>query len=264
MKKIIFTDLDGTLLHPETYSFEAARPALDMIREEKIPLILCSSKTRAELLLYQKRLEIEEPFVSENGGGIFSPVGYFSSGLIGDAMADPAMVTLGMAYCKVRKKFLETRMHLGVSMRGFGDMSVEDVALLTGLPPGEAVLARQRDFSEPFVFEQSADERVFMAFSERGLTWTRGKLYCVMGQHDKGKAVRILKNMYEAEHGRMISIGLGDALNDLPMLQQVDLPILIPKHDGTYDPEVSLPGLRHARGVGPEGWSRAVQEALRS
>jgi mannosyl-3-phosphoglycerate phosphatase len=148
-------------------------------------------------------------------------------------------------------------------MRGFGDMTVEAVGLLTGLPPQEAALARERDFSEPFVFEKAVDERAFTAFRERGLNWTRGKLYCVMGPHDKGKAVRFVKNMYEGEHGRMISIGLGDALNDLPMLQQVDRPILIPKHDGTYDPDVSVQGLLYARGVGPEGWNRAVKEALR-
>ena len=85
-----------------------------------------------------------------------------------------------------------------------------------------------------------------------------------MGNHDKGRAVRMLKELYEAEHGRMISIGLGDALNDLPLLQEVDRPILIPKDDGSYDPDVDVPGLYRARGVGPEGWNQAVEDALRS
>jgi mannosyl-3-phosphoglycerate phosphatase len=263
MNKIIFTDLDGTLLHPDTYSFEAARPALDAIREARVPLILCSSKTRAELLLYQKRLHLHEPFVSENGGGIFFPAGYFSSDA-GAAGADLVTVSLGLPYKRIREEFIETRRQLGIPLRGFGDMTVEEVALLTGLNQEEAALARQRDFSEPFVFGGAADDRVLKTFQERGLSWTRGKLYCVMGSHDKGKAVRLLNTMYEAEHGRMISIGLGDGLNDQPMLQQVDRPILIPKHDGTYDPDVSVPGLLRVRGVGPEGWNAAVKEALRS
>ena len=103
MKTIIFTDLDGTLLHPVTYSFEAARPALELIRKNNIPLVLCSSKTRAELLLYQKRLSIRAPFVSENGGGVFAPAGYFSSVLAGEVRGDLIMVVLGLPYNQVRK-----------------------------------------------------------------------------------------------------------------------------------------------------------------
>lgn len=76
---IIFTDLDGTLLHPNIYSFAKARPALNLIKEEGIPLVLCSSKTRAEMEVYRERLGNNHPFVSENGGGIFIPKDCFNS-----------------------------------------------------------------------------------------------------------------------------------------------------------------------------------------
>jgi predicted mannosyl-3-phosphoglycerate phosphatase (HAD superfamily) len=45
---VIFTDLDGTLLDDSSYSFEPAHEALAEVRIRKIPLILCTSKTRAE------------------------------------------------------------------------------------------------------------------------------------------------------------------------------------------------------------------------
>lgn len=45
---LIFTDLDGTLLDHDTYGYGEAREALDYIKRRRIPLILCSSKTRAE------------------------------------------------------------------------------------------------------------------------------------------------------------------------------------------------------------------------
>lgn len=66
IQTIIITGLDGTLLYPKTYSFEAARPALNLIRERDIPFILCSSKTRGEIELYRKWLENRHPFISEN------------------------------------------------------------------------------------------------------------------------------------------------------------------------------------------------------
>ena len=78
MKKlIIFTDLDGTLLDHKTYSFENAFEALQAIKEKNIPLIICSSKTRSEIEYYREKLSNNHPFVSENGGGIFLPEGYF-------------------------------------------------------------------------------------------------------------------------------------------------------------------------------------------
>lgn len=69
---IIFTDLDGTLLDSR-YSFRKALPAIKLIKEKNIPLILCSSKTRSEIELWRKKLNNNHPFISENGGGIFIP-----------------------------------------------------------------------------------------------------------------------------------------------------------------------------------------------
>ena len=72
---IVFSDLDGTLLEHDTYGFEAARPALDLLWGKNIPLILCSSKTRTEMEGYQKRLGIAGPFIVENGAGVYIPQG---------------------------------------------------------------------------------------------------------------------------------------------------------------------------------------------
>ena len=46
---VVFTDLDGTLLDHTSYSHQAAEPALEAIRERRIPLVFCTSKTRAEV-----------------------------------------------------------------------------------------------------------------------------------------------------------------------------------------------------------------------
>jgi mannosyl-3-phosphoglycerate phosphatase len=56
---LIFTDLDGTLLEQATYSFEAALPALQALRERNIPLIICTSKTRAEIEWFRSKLVAE-------------------------------------------------------------------------------------------------------------------------------------------------------------------------------------------------------------
>ena len=70
-RMIIFTDLDATLIDHDTYEFEEARETLDVLRRRSIPVILCSSKTRAEIEVYRERMNLEAPFVVENGGGHF-------------------------------------------------------------------------------------------------------------------------------------------------------------------------------------------------
>ncbi len=46
---VVFTDLDGTLLDHDSYSYTAAEPALDFIRNNNIPLIFTTSKTAIEV-----------------------------------------------------------------------------------------------------------------------------------------------------------------------------------------------------------------------
>jgi len=75
-KPIICTDLDGTLLDYSNYSFEKALPALQLLKDRDVPLVICSSKTKKEIEYYRKKLDNHHPFVSENGGGIFIPKNY--------------------------------------------------------------------------------------------------------------------------------------------------------------------------------------------
>src|SRR2546423_300740 len=70
---VVFTDLDGTLLDAETYRYDAARQGLDRLREHAIPLIICTSKTRAEVEPLRNELGNTDPFIVENGGALYVP-----------------------------------------------------------------------------------------------------------------------------------------------------------------------------------------------
>ncbi len=261
---IIFTDLDGTLLHPKTYSFDDARPALELIRQRDIPLIICSSKTRAEIEVYRSRLSNRHPFVSENGGGAFIPEGYFPFTVDGETQAGYRQICFGRPYQELRDVLTGLRSRLSIKVRGFGDMSTQEIAALSGLPEPEAALAKMRDFDEPFIFEEAeADVDAFLhAIEARGYCWTRGRFYHIIGENDKGKAATFLKRLYEKQYGPTHSIALGDNLNDLSLLRVVDKPVLVQGADGSYEASVSLPNLIKADGIGPRGWNRAIMRLL--
>ncbi len=261
-KVIIFTDLDGTLLEPKNYSFKEAAPALEQIRQEGVPLVLCSSKTRAELELYQHRLGIADPFIAENGGAVFVPPGYFRS-VPGSVRIGKYFVSaFGTPYREIRQAFVRMRERLGSAVKGFGDMNAEEISALTGLPEEEAVLAKERDFTEPFLFEGAPDERFLEAITSAGLNWTQGRLFTLMGDHDKGRVVRLLKRWCESEYGGLTTIGVGDSLNDLPLLKEVDHPVLVRNANGEHDRRIDIPGMIRTERIGPSGWNSAILELL--
>ncbi len=255
---LIVTDLDGTLLHPRTYSFKEAGPALELVRQRKIPLVLCSSKTCAELEVYRKRLDNIHPFISENGGGIYLPKGYFPAHESGEQQDGYEVISLGSPYGEIRKRFVAMRDRLGIAVRGFGDMSAGEVAALTGLTFEEARLAKQRDFEEPFIFPDKPDDRFLGEIEGAGLRWTQGRFFHFMGDHHKGRAMNILRRLYEQRDGPVTTIGIGDSLNDLPLLLSVDVPVLVKKENNRHDARIDIPCLVRTEGIGPAGWNEAV------
>jgi len=267
---IIYTDLDGSLLDATSYSFNAAEDALSAIHRLGAALILVSSKTRAEIEPLRLRLHHFHPFIVENGGALYVPRGYFPFPLENSTPnREYDVVAIGTPYLSLRAALKEIGRDLGYRLQGFGDLSAGEVAQVTGLSSAEALLAIQREYDEPFVVEGSEIEwsRLLKAAEVQGLQCTRGgRFYHLMGLNDKGIASRRLMGWYShlarEEGSRLVTIGIGDSLNDLPMLAAVDHPILVQKPDRSYDPDVQLPHLVRAVGVGPVGWNRSLMDLL--
>lgn len=267
-KLVIFTDLDGTLLD-QAYSLEAARPALRLVAQLDIPLVICSSKTRLEIERYRRLLNNNHPFIAENGGGIFVPADYFGFELNFPGLAvlpsnDYITIKLGAPYSILREAMNRLR-ERGFNIRGFGDMTVEEVSQLTGLSLEEVALAKAREFDEPFVL--AGEERdLFSLLSEitsMGLRSTRGTLLHLLGDSDKGRAVSILVDAYRRRYGEVVTIALGDSENDLPMLREADRAVIIRKPDGRQVTDLFLRRSFVTDEPGPAGWNKAVAEIVK-
>lgn len=269
-KLLVFTDLDGTLLDHDTYSFEKALSSLTLLRKKEIPLILCSSKTRAEIEVYRKKLKNAHPFIPENGGAIFVNRKYFRIKLEGFADRLGYWVReLGTSYPLLRKELVQVTSKFGQPVYGFADMNPKEISSLCGITYRDAELAKWREYDEPFYFLKSVDEdtlkQIKTEFAKRGFNLVRGgRLFHLTGQNDKGKAVKILTDLYQQQFNTKCKvIGLGDSMNDLPMLKACDVPILVKKPDGSYDKDVvSEIKPNFADGIGPEGWNKAILEVI--
>ncbi len=261
MTLLIFTDLDGSLLDHEDYSVAGARPALARIRRLSIPLIFTTSKTRAEVEALQAELELAQPFIVENGGGLFFPPAFDELPLVAAELCGRyRLLRFGVEYASLRR-FL--RKHgPRFQVRGFGDMSELEIAERTGLSPGQAARAKNREFTEPFICAGDLEQFRRLA-ARQGLAITRGgRFYHLMGgAQDKGRAVQAAIRAWRSAGRPVMAIGLGDSENDEQLLANVEIPVQIPQPDGSFAELVVSPLIR-ATAPGSRGWGAAIMALL--
>ena len=86
-----------------------------------------------------------------------------------------------------------------------------------------------------------------------------GTCYHITGKNDKGKAVRILTDLFMRKFSEIITYGLGDSENDFSMLRAVNKAYLIQKPNGSF----ASKEFKGIEGVGPEGWNKAILGLLK-
>lgn len=268
---LVFTDLDGSLLDHDDYSFSAAQPALDSLRQRQIPLIPATSKTLAEMLVLRAALDNTHPFIVENGSAICIPRGYFAdSAHTGFEQAEYAqgyrLLRLAPPYTEVIATLQQLRAEHGYRFRGFNDMSAAEVARDTGLGEDEAALARDRLCAEPLLWQddEAALERFSVELAAAGLRLLRGGRYWhVLSNADKAAAMRELCGLYEAaDHHGYTTVALGDSPNDAAMLRAADIAVVIRRKDGSVMPFESGNSRIISELPGPAGWNDAVIRIL--
>ena len=278
---LIFTDLDGTLLDHHTYSWKEAYPALEHCRKKNIPVILVSSKTRAEMDVLRRELNLSAPFVSENGGGIFFPRETFKDAPVGSIPCEMEgqegskgfwQWSLGTPYAHLIGALKDMRKDLGWPIKGFSEMDVVEISRLTGLKENAARLAAMREYDEPFIFEGETPKDLkplLESAAVRGLTIVSGgRFHHIMGGNHKGKAMARLEAWYSEQyqlakrHQPIPTIALGDSPNDFSMLARADFPILIRSERDFPELEKKIPKLETTSHKGPKGWNTAILNIL--
>jgi len=262
---IVFTDLDGTLLDHHTYSYQEALPGLEALRRERIPVVFCSAKTRAEQSTYREALAVRDPFIVENGGEVFAEPGYFrhAHGFVPDTNGFEVLA-LARPYAEIRRILAEIRTELNLPVRGYGDMTAAELAKLADLDLDAAARARQREFEETIVTQLSEEDRhrFHQALARRGVSMTSGaRFLSISTANDKGRAAQRLIEAFRRERGAVVTVGIGDSWNDAPLLAVTDVSLLVQRPGGNW---ASLPVERAQKigAVGPKGWTVAMQQLV--
>ncbi|MFH1090231.1 MAG: HAD-IIB family hydrolase [Pseudomonadota bacterium] len=259
---LVFTDLDGTLLDHHTYDHSPAAPALERLKAAKTPVVMVSSKTRPEIETLRAALALDDPFIVENGGAIFISL---KSGLQvpprTEIIGGYQVFVLGRRIKEIAPLF--DRLARKLPVRALSRMEAAEISALTGLSLHQARAAASREFGEAFILgDRKKEEQLAAEVAALGLRLTRGgRFYHLLGENDKGRATALLAGWYKQSYPDLITIGLGDAPNDQPMLAAVDRAFLVAGPDGAHR-EVDVPGLTRIPLPGPAGFNQAVQGVM--
>ncbi len=238
---IVFTDLDGSLLNHVDYSYGEAKSMLEYIKTEKIPLIFNTSKTEKECRVLQKKMGINAPFIVENGACI-----YYEDGRV--ELIGALHVDIKSFIDSIKKQY---------KILPLSDMSIEKILDYTNLDYSSAKLAKNREFSEPFLLSDLTllKEIELLAKSSGFKILRGGRFYhCVAAEQDKGIALkRVMKNYRDK-----IVVAIGDNYNDIPMLEVANKAILIPYEEKKYI-ECEIKNLIKADDIGAFGWNQALE-----
>jgi mannosyl-3-phosphoglycerate phosphatase len=248
---LIVTDLDGTLLDHHSYSWQEAKPALDKAKALGIPIIPCTSKTFPETQALIKDLHLNSPIICENGSGI--------------AMPDQTIIDLAPRYPLLLEKLSHLKNDPRFKFWGFKDMTLEDVSHQTGLSLEQAHNAKQRSYSEPFLWQSSQqhlNEFITLASLLAVDVVQGGRFFHAISRGvSKQRAIEHLLTRLNLQSAHVIA--LGDSNNDIAMLTHADTAIVVnnPTRDFPEIPETQK-NIHYTSAYGPAGWNGAITTIL--
>lgn len=262
-KLVIFSDLDGTLLDHETYSYEAALPTLKRLQDLNVPVILTTSKTQSEVSDLQNEIGLKDFSIVENGAAIFPG----QNGLSDQILSGNHKI-FGASYADIRKLVEKLPQDLRNVFVGFGDLSDKEVAKATGLPLEKAQKAKQRLASEPFSWLGTTEDfqRLKTFFEDEGLCLLQGgRFYHLLSRVDKSKAISWVLGKVQSHlpDVHIVSVALGDGPNDIAMIEFCDHGVVVKNPKGVkLEIGTNETSVLYTQKAGPEGWAEAIDVLL--
>jgi len=268
IQPLIFTDLDGSLLDHNSYSFAPAEPLLKRLETLDVPVIPITSKTFAEVVSLRIDLNNNHPFIIENGAAIAIPKDYFST-TPGDAIEKDDFWLISNS--EPRQHWLELLMQKAQGFEGEfetftsvvkekGYRGLQDI---TGLSLKQAELSNKRNYSEPIHWlgnDQRKQEFIKQLTAAGGTLLQGGRFIALGGNIDKGKALLQLAALYQQDKSlsQIHTLAIGDSGNDISMLDAATTAIIIHSKKHPAPKVTRSSNLILSSACGPEGWNESV------
>ena len=254
---IIFTDLDGSLLHRDTFKFDKIKDYIKSLIDEGIIIIPNTSKTEKEIEAFINELGSNLPFISENGSSIHG------LNLINNNF--PNKIVLSREKQELIKIFnSKVPENLKAKCKFISEMNSKQQNNIFGLKDNNLKNALSRKYTVPFIFEGKKIEKnkLLKILISHSLTMQEGGRVLNLGDNtDKVKSMKQVLKIYKKIESKIKVIAVGDNFNDLDMLRNCDIPCLV-FNDQFKQDQINIDNLIVSNKPSPEGWADVIKTAL--
>ena len=254
---LIFTNLDGTLLHRDKYTFEKIKNFIKDIISDRIYVIPNTSKTDREILSFNQKLGEALPYIAENGSAIKG------LNLINKDLPKELILS------KEKEELInifenEVPENLKIKCKWLSKMNKETQLKILGLPEDQLTNALDRKYTVPFIFNGNKSEinELSKILKSKGLTTQEGGRVISLGDKvNKAKAMQIFIRFFKKNNENIKTIAVGDNYNDLDMLKISDYPCLVFNDQFRLD-QIFIDNLISTNKPSPEGWADVIKMAM--
>jgi len=259
LQPIIFTDLDGTLLDHSDYNTSNVSHLLQRLQTAFIPVVFNTSKTFTEVVDLKNNLNIQQPFIVENGAAVYIPKDYFDLKPIGCNEVDGYWCyELASPLSTLLNDLSTLKKDYQLNYKLFSELSSEQISTLTGLTDTQAKRAQIRDYSDPLYW--FGNNELLNEFVEdiKALGYEikiGGRFIHISKNTDKSVAQQWLVKQFSTHFRRPLTvIALGDSDNDKQMLEQANIAIIIANPASKKAVKLSHNKGRYSQQPAPQGW----------
>ena len=254
---VIFTDLDGSLLHRDTFKFDTIKDYIKSLVNKGVIIIPNSSKTEKEIEKFNEELGINLPYISENGSSIHG------LNLITSNFPDKLILSREK---EELFKIFENKVpeELKVKCLQVSKMSKKQQENILGQKDVKLKDALNRKYTLPFLFKGDKNEKnkLLKVLNSNSLTLQEGgRVLNLCDNINKVKSMnRVIKILKKTED-KIKTIAVGDNYDDLDMLKSCDIPCLV-FNDQFIQEQINIDNLIFSNKPSPEGWADVIKMAL--
>ncbi len=258
---IIFSDLDGTFMDHHNYSFKILKNYVKKIKY-KCLIIFTSSKTFDEIIEINKSLDLEFPFITENGACIFFPrksINLFHENFfehnsyVGYKVSQSRFSLLKKKLEKLKKKY---------KFRFYSELNIRELKDITNLTLSRIRASKKRMFSDPIYWEDSITKKKNFEIDVNNLGYSinfGGRFIHLSYDYDKGVAVEKFLNLINFKNNNeLITISLGDSQNDQSMLEITDYSCIIKTYKNKEILLKKKMNNYYSKKTAPDGWKESL------
>ena len=256
-KILIFTDLDGSLLHRDTFKFDQIKDYILSLVNRGIIIIPNSSKTQKEIENFNEELGVKLPYISENGSAIqglnlINP-NFPSRIILSREKEDLIKIFNDKVPEKLKDKCIQiSKLNRNEQEKIFGqkDDNLKNVL--------------NRKYTLPFLFKGDKNEKNQLSkiLSSSSLTLQEGgRVVNLCDNINKVKSMNKVIKILKKTEDKIKSIAVGDNYNDLDMLKSCDVPCLVFNDKFKLD-QINIENLIFSNLPSPEGWADVIKKAL--